>query len=288
MGATVSHTKYAPGNGTVAEDNLEHPKRRSLMAYVPHDNDGSPTWFVDIAEKAHGDHLIGVLKADADSLGQAIDAVLRANSDLRPFAEFSEKLDAFFAGRLKAEIESGRDPRWQWIYTIFAGGDDLIMVGPWDVMIDFAGRLRELFQAEFRDRGLTISAGVALCKPKRPIKGAVAEADRLLERAKTEPSGSAKDQLACFGQVWKWRDHAAVGRDREASGRMGRCQADGARLATYAARPRRSAASGAARLRGTEPRPDDFGDGPDGAPCDAQLPPEHGGPRLGRTAHQGF
>ena len=51
-GATVSHTKYAPGNGTVAEDNLELPKRRSLMAYVPHDNDGSPTWFVDIAEKA--------------------------------------------------------------------------------------------------------------------------------------------------------------------------------------------------------------------------------------------
>ena len=111
--------------------------------------------------KGAGDHLIGVLKADADSLGQAIDAVLRANSDLRPLAKFSEKLDAFFAGRLKAEIESGRDPRWQWIYTIFAGGDDLIMVGPWDVMIDFAGRLRELFQAEFRDRGLTISAGVA-------------------------------------------------------------------------------------------------------------------------------
>ncbi len=157
-----------------------------------------------------GDHLLGVLKADGDSLGQAIDDILRANSDLRPLDEFSEKLDAFFAGRLKAEIESGRDPRWRWIYTIFAGGDDLIMVGPWDVMIDFAGRLHELFEAEFKGRRLTISAGLSLGKPKRPIKGAVAEADRLLERAKTEPKDDAKDQLACFGQVWKWKDHAAI------------------------------------------------------------------------------
>ena len=175
------------------------------MAYIPN-TEGRPIEFKDLARKASGDHLLGVLKADADSLGRVIDAVLRANTDLRPFAAFSKQLEAFFAADLKAEIESGRDPRWRWIYTIFAGGDDLIMVGPWDVMLDFAGRLYELFRATFGGRGLTISAGLALCKPMRPIKGVVAEADRLLEQAKAEP----KDQLACFGQVWKWKDHAII------------------------------------------------------------------------------
>ena len=136
--------------------------------------------------------------------------MLDANSDLRPYIEFSDRLDAFFAGQLRAEIESCRDPRWQWIYTIFAGGDDLIMVGPWDVMINFAGRVSEWFRAEFGGRGLTISEAVALCKPKRPIKGVAAEAERLLERAKTEPKDNAKDQLACFGQVWKWSDHTKI------------------------------------------------------------------------------
>ncbi len=223
FGATVSGANRVEiGSGTVAVANLQKPKHRPewcppnrflsrrLMAYVTFDEDGAPTWFMDIAAQSRGDRLLGVLKADADSLGQAIEAVLRANSDLRPFAAFADQLDDFFAGRLKEEIELGRNPCWQWIYTVFAGGDDLIMVGPWDVMIDFAGRLHELFEAEFKSRRLTISAGLAFCKPKRPIKAAVAEAERLLEQAKTEPKASAKDQLACFGQVWKWKDHAAI------------------------------------------------------------------------------
>ena len=77
------------------------------------------------------------------------------------------------------------------------------MVGPWDVMFDFAGQMHEWFTEEFRSHGLTLSAGLALMKPKRPIKVVVAEAERLLELAKT----GTKDQLAAFGQVWNWRHH---------------------------------------------------------------------------------
>ncbi len=222
LGVTVAtEDRISVGPNTMAVANLREPDqrptwcpadrflKRRLMAHVP-STDGRPTWFVDIAARARGDHLLGVLKADADSLGSAMDALLGGSTDLQPLAAFSRELDEFFAGALKEEIESGRDPRWRWIYTIFAGGDDLIMVGPWDVMLDFASCLRELFQAQFGDRGLTISAGLALIKPKRPIKGAVAEADHLLEQAKTRPAlaeALSKDQLACFGQVWKWDKH---------------------------------------------------------------------------------
>src|SRR5207253_10223654 len=113
---------------------------RRLMAHVPTDRDGGVTWFEALAQQARGDRLLGVLKADADSLGAEIDRRL-GGSDLQPLVEFSDTLDAFFAGCLRAEMVSDCDSRWRSIYTVFAGGDDLVMVGPWDVMLDFAGRI---------------------------------------------------------------------------------------------------------------------------------------------------
>jgi CRISPR/Cas system-associated protein Cas10 (large subunit of type III CRISPR-Cas system) len=70
-------------------------------------------------------------------------------------------------------------------------------------MLDFAGQMRQWFAEEFGSYDLTLSAGLALIKPKRPIKFAVAEAERLLEEAKTK----GKDQLAALGDVWKWELH---------------------------------------------------------------------------------
>jgi CRISPR-associated protein Csm1 len=225
LGLSISNAdKVTVGPDTIAVMNLTNPEsrppwcpvehflKRRLMAYVPTTADGAPVWFVDLAKQARGDQLLAVLKADADSLGVAIEKCL-AGSDLFSLRQLSNELDRFFAGRLKEEIESTREPRWKTIYTIFAGGDDLVMVGPWDVMIDFAGRMHELFQQEFRSRDLTISAGLALMKPKRPIKAVADEAERLLERAKMIPAPGAsapKNQLSAFGQCWKWEDHAAI------------------------------------------------------------------------------
>jgi CRISPR-associated protein Csm1 len=146
------------------------------------------------------------LKADADSLGVVFEHLLSNGNDLRPMADFSRELDQFFTDTLQREIKFGADSRWQSIYTVFAGGDDLLLVGPWDVMFEFAGRMRELFKQQFGGCGLTLSAGIALTKPKRPIKAVVAEAERLLERAKV----GTKDQVAAFGQCWKWHHHSKI------------------------------------------------------------------------------
>lgn len=183
--------------------------KRRFMAHIPIDDRGQPVEFSKLARRSRGDHLLGVLKADADSLGVMIERLLIGQRDLQRLTDFSRELDGFFAGTLKEEIEQN----WPLIYTVFAGGDDLVMVGPWDVMVEFAGRMRELFAQQFGERGLTISAGLALLKPKRPIKAAVAEAERLLEDAKTRTApreASPKDQLAAFGQLWKWQRHDAI------------------------------------------------------------------------------
>lgn len=178
---------------------------RRLMAHVPVHGNGQPVWFTELAETcSQGDRLLAVLKADADSLGVRFEYLLN-NGGLGAMRALSDRLDEFFAGRLRREL-ANRDGRWWPIYTIFAGGDDLIMVGPWSVMVDFAGTMREWFAEEFRDYGLTLSAGLELMKPKRPIKPAVERAELLLHEAKE----AGKDRLAAFGQIWPWEHHARI------------------------------------------------------------------------------
>src|SRR5690606_35488530 len=133
---------------------------------------------------------------------------------IAPLVTFSRELDEFFGGHLQDVIRSDR--RWQSVYTVFGGGDDLLLVGPWNVMFEFAAHVRELFQRRFEQRNLTLSAGLALTKPNGPIKAAAAEAERRLERAKTERgigASEAKDQFAAFGACWKWVHHSGVARE---------------------------------------------------------------------------
>ena len=180
---------------------------RRLMTSIPLDKDNDPVWFTELAKRSTGDHLLAVLKADVDSLGVQIEQRLHGQTELTEYLQFAESLDAFFAGELRQEI--ARDSRWESIYTVFAGGDDLVMIGPWDIMFRFGGYLRTLFRTRFSE--LTLSAGVSVFKPKRPVKTAIEEAERLLELAKAVP----KDQCAALGQVWNWTHHEMILRQAE-------------------------------------------------------------------------
>jgi CRISPR-associated protein Csm1 len=183
---------------------------RQLTRHIPVDRNHRPIDFAEIASRARGDKLLGVLKADADSLGLIIDQTLKEARDLSPLTQLSRELDDFFAGTLASEL-SKRE--WENIYTIFAGGDDLMLLGPWNVVVDFAGYVHDLFQAKFARRGMTLSAAVAFLKPRRPIRFGAEQAEHLLEQAKTEAAlnhTEPKDQVAAFGQIWKWRDHTNI------------------------------------------------------------------------------
>lgn len=185
---------------------------RALIRHIPRDPDDNRTAtdFQTIAEQSQGDQLLAVFKADVDSLGNFIDDLLAPAQDFKPLSQFSREMDSFFGVTLNNEMGK---PDWNWIYTIFAGGDDLLLVGPWQVMFNFAERVNSLFRQQFGSRGLTISAGITLIKPKRSIKHAVEKAEELLRIAKSQSAFNAnvaKDQVAAFGQVWKWQHHATI------------------------------------------------------------------------------
>lgn len=187
-----------------------HIIKRALARHIPRDADERAIEFHKLAEKAQGDQLLAVLKADADSLGTFFSRLLSGASDFAPLARFSHALDHFFGVTLDREVSKFD---WELIYTVFAGGDDLLLVGPWDVLFDFAAHASALFKQKFGPQGLTISGGIAFLKPRRPIKHAVEQAEELLAQAKMRPAPRAaqpKDQFAAFGQIWKWKDHAAI------------------------------------------------------------------------------
>lgn len=191
-------------------DRMRSRISRPLARHIPIHHDGSPVWFEDLARMARGAPYLGVLKMDADSLGIAIHERLRGAEDLRELARFSAELDNFFALELTRLLER---PEWQSTYTVFSGGDDLLLVGPWDRMLDLAGELRSRFQVRFGASGLTLSGGLAIVRFRYPIRRGAAQAEELLEQAKTIPAvhaSEAKDQLATLGQHWKWQDHDRI------------------------------------------------------------------------------
>jgi CRISPR-associated protein Csm1 len=184
--------------------------RRHLARHVPSHANGQPVEFKDLAAGAQGAPLLGVLKLDADNLGDAFRKSIHNAPDFAGLQRLSERLDDFFARQVDQML--ARHP-WDSLYMVFSGGDDLLLVGPWNVAFDFAGEVQEQFAKLFAGDGLTLSGGLALIKPTFPIRSAADHADDLLETAKTQPAvgaSVAKDQLATFGQVWKWADHATV------------------------------------------------------------------------------
>ena len=160
--------------------------------------------FLELAEHALGAPLLAVLRMDVDSLGNHIDRALVRAKDFSSLGELSADLDGFFSTTLDAELSR---PEWNDVYTVFSGGDDLLLVGPWSLMLGYAGHVQRLFSRRFPD--LTLSAGAALIKPKRPIRYAAFLATERLEDAKTK-GPAPKDQCAALGEVWKWSVHRDV------------------------------------------------------------------------------
>jgi len=182
-----------------------------LSRHVPRGPDGTPIEFVPLAARARGACMLGVLKADADSLGAAIRAQLAGAADLTPLRLLSAKLERFFGSQLD-EMLSATGSGWADLYTVFSGGDDVMLVGPWNVVIDFAAHVRREFARSLAEEKLTISAGVALVKPRFPIRLAAEQAEQLLEQAKGHagPGAAPKNQFAALGGCWKWADHERI------------------------------------------------------------------------------
>ena len=175
-----------------------------------------------LAERNEGYKALAYLKADVDALGKAFAFRLKDNSETG-VRDLSEALNRFFCGW----VQKATEDEFPDIYTVFSGGDDLFLIGPWEEIIDFAFKMQSEFRkAEFHNmvkeegktKGLTISAGVVLSHPKSPIAHMAELAESVVEKAKDE----GKDRITLFGETLKWdKAKKAVDKGKELAKRVG-------------------------------------------------------------------
>lgn len=172
-----------------------------IKSYVAKDKD-EILEFEDFSKNSQGTEAIGILKADVDGMGNFI-----KNSDITSSFEnfdlFSKTLDNFFSLHIPRKMEKN----FKNTYTVFAGGDDLFLLGSWDVILELARFIESEFKRFVKSSELTISFGIALAKPSKPISYLANETEHLLETSK-ELDG--KDAITLFGETVKWDRYKKV------------------------------------------------------------------------------
>ncbi len=201
-------------------------------------------------EKILGSDFLGVLKADIDNLGlifsKGFENPGRAEKEyddidrktVSRFLTMSRMVELFFSGWIK-EIMSKDNKKalinalteindieekerfqaylkenvinFNNIYTVYSGGDDMVLVGPWETMIVFSIFLNLKFR-EFTCNNpfITLSAGLAFVKPKHPIASAIHQAETLLQQSKEkyqklqQTKTLGKNRITLFGTTIEW------------------------------------------------------------------------------------
>lgn len=159
-------------------------------------------------EEYAGDTYLGILRMDIDNLGAKF--VRSDFKSMEEYKKFSLALDSFFDGDegrlhdLQAEDEF-RD----FLNIVYAGGDDIFVVGRWDKVIDFAAKVKEEFKQycrnELKENSLSISGGIAIVDAKFPIAKAAEIAGEAEDAAKRY-NGGKKNAFNMFGASVSWTD----------------------------------------------------------------------------------
>ncbi|MDI6769884.1 MAG: type III-A CRISPR-associated protein Cas10/Csm1 [Anaerolineales bacterium] len=175
-------------------------------------NQVPPETFDDLEAKvAGGFKKLGVIRLDVDDVGILFKDGLAENATLSRLAALSFQLSLFFEGWMK-EIcaEDGRDAL---VYTVYTGGDDAFMLGPWDVMPALAQDIASQF-GEYTGGhpDLHMSTGMSFIGGKYPIYQAADDAHEALEAAKKV---LGKDAFNFLGKSWKWAVFESLRRKSE-------------------------------------------------------------------------
>lgn len=132
-------------------------------------------------EHSRGREMLAILKADIDMLGQVFSRGLGPDQSLGRVATLSRMVDSFFTIVLP-DLLAREFPD---TYTVYAGGDDLLLLGPWLPTIRLADRLAQAFQSHVGGNdSITLSAAIEFCGVAEPLNRAVRRAETRLDAAK--------------------------------------------------------------------------------------------------------
>ncbi len=149
----------------------------------------------ELARAGQGMKRLGILRMDVDDLGDLIVNGLPQRT-LMATAELSESLERFFGGwldRICRRVNGGQNL----FYVLFAGGDDLFVIGPWSLMAPLARAINDDFNRYTGDHpAIHLSAGISIVGAKSPLYAAADMAHDALDAAKDLEITDAHGQVA--------------------------------------------------------------------------------------------
>lgn len=178
---------------------------RYAVNQTPRDSKNEILTFDDLQKELKkpdgGFKRLGVLRMDVDNLGDVFSkGFCYEESDITSLSRvsaLSSQMSLFFEGWLKRICE--RHGRKGLIYTVYAGGDDVFLLGPWDQIPELALDISDEF-VKYTNGKITISGGMAFISGKYPIYQAAEDAEEAEKLAKN----NGRDSFAFLGVAWKW------------------------------------------------------------------------------------
>lgn len=200
--------------------------RLYLADYSAKNENDEVMTFDDLAKSScktdKGIKRLGVLRLDVDDLGIAFSSGFVSDKDkiednlryatLSRYADLSKDISMFFkvainkicAGDLTGGVDFeekafnifgiAKAPKRK-VNIIYAGGDDLFLVGAWDEVLEVAIDINRAFK-QFTNGKLTLSAGMAMFSPTYPISKMAEIAGLLAQMSKNKKD---KNSIALFG-----------------------------------------------------------------------------------------
>lgn len=185
-----------------------HPAPYYVPLNVTEKREISVLTFEELAGKASGTKKLAMFKADVDNLGTVFREGLGDHVTLSKYASLSRQLHYFFSVTLNQWIATNYADS---IYTVYSGGDDICVLGPWDKVFRFAKDLHAEFNTFcFENPSITISAGIALADPSTPIPYLAEQAEEQLRIAKSQPG---KNTITVFSIPVSWKEFSTLYED---------------------------------------------------------------------------
>ena len=176
-----------------------------------------------LAACSEGIQRIAVCRMDVDNLGAAFHSGFQQEGETDPVkrqrfvnlpraAALSRQMTLFFRRYINGILSQAYDEKYSSmaVAIVYAGGDDVFLVGAWNQVLEAAWRIREAFQC-FTCGALTISCGFTLFDSHFPIRLAASQTAELEEKAKGrhgEKEHEEKDAIALFTpeekHVYQW------------------------------------------------------------------------------------
>ena len=125
---------------------------------------------------------------------------------LARLSTLSFQLSLYFEGWIKRLCQQTSGD----IYTVYAGGDDVFLIGPWAIMTDLAQEITGEFQRYTCNPGLTLSGGMTFIHGKYPVYQAADDAGQALDKAKRI---DGKNAFTFLDRPWKWTEFSELSAD---------------------------------------------------------------------------